>query len=150
MPAALRITLWSTKERPAQLLQLTQEHQPLSVQPQPRQGRSRRRPPLPTRPGHGRALPVLSSCGTQPAAKAMAGGSIVPEQNPQAPSTLHQAGANALTEGVPEPRHQADAQGDCVGGAEVLAPEESAAEVTAKLRGSPEPPEPHFTSSASI
>lgn len=83
----------------------------------------------------------------------MAGGSIAPDENPEAPTALHQAGANALAEGVPEPRHQADAQGDCVRGVEVLASEESATEVAAKLHGSAELPEchePHVTSSASI
>lgn len=80
----------------------------------------------------------------------MAGGSIVAEGNLKTSSTLHQAGANALTEGVSEPRHQADAPRDRIRGAEVLASEEPAAEVTAELCGSAEHSEPHLTSSASI
>lgn len=89
----------------------------------------------------------------QPSTKTVAGGSVVPEESPEAPSALHQAGSNALAEGVPEPRHQADAQGDRLRGVEVLASEESAAEVTAKLCGSAERDEcqeSYFTSSASI
>lgn len=110
-------------------------------------------PSFPSRLGHGEVLHVLPSCGTQPSARTVAGGSIVPEENPKATSTLHQTGANAFAEGVPKPRHPADAQRDRVGGAEVLAPEESAAEVTAKLHGPAELPEldvSHFTLSASI
>lgn len=65
----------------------------------------------------------------------MARQGAVPEKNPEAPSALHQTGANALPEGVSEPRHQAVTEGDRVGGAEVLAPTNSAAEDAGWRRG---------------
>lgn len=87
----------------------------------------------------------------QPAAKTVAGRGIVPKKNPETPSTIHQTGTYAFSEGVSEPRHQTDAQGDCVRGAEVMASEESAAEAAAKLCGPAElPEEPYLTPSAFI
>ena len=80
--------------------------------------------PLSSRPGRGGALPGA------PVARPGA----VPEENPEAASALHQTGANALPEGVSGPHHQAVAQGDRVGGAEVLASENPAAEDAGRRR----------------
>lgn len=61
----------------------------------------------------------------QPSAETVARGNVVPEEDAEASSPLHQAGANTLPKGVPEPRHTAAAKGDRIRGAQVLAPEES-------------------------
>lgn len=78
----------------------------------------------------------------------MARKGAVPEENPEAPSALHQTGADALPEGVSQPRLQAAAQGDGVGGAQVLASENSAAEDAGRRHGRAElhrHQEPRFT-----
>lgn len=136
MPTALRIPPWGAEEGTRLRHRFTQEQQPASASARPHLRQGRGRPPLP--------------CGTRPSAKTVAGGSAVPKENPEAASAVHPAGADALAEGVPEPRHPADAQRDRVRRAEVLAPEEPAAEATARLRGPAGCDEPHLALSASI
>lgn len=138
LPPALRIPLRGTDEGAVLFPRPPQK-------PRTGQAHTRKRASVASRHGRGEGRPDWNSRGSQSAKR-----NSVPEEHPEASPTIHQAGPNAFAERLPEPHRQAAAPRDCVRGAEVLAPEESAAEVLAELRRTSERDEPDLSSPAPL